>query len=78
MDNNNNNDVDDNGDNVLGTRVYPFATLVLASQSFHLDTHRAKNKLMITRNDIELENVSIPVYLGVTLDQTLSFRCNID
>lgn len=31
MDNNNNNDVDDNGDNVLGTRVYPFATLVLAS-----------------------------------------------
>ena len=41
--------------------------------AFHLNNHQAQRKLNISWNGKELENNSFPVYLGVTLDRTLSF-----
>jgi len=42
--------------------------------AFHLNNHDANRKLKITWNGNLLENDSFPVYLGVTLDRTLSFK----
>ena len=42
--------------------------------AFHLDNHQARRQLRITWNDTTLENTVNPVYLGVTLDRTLSFK----
>ena len=41
--------------------------------AFHLNNHQADTKLKITWNGQTLENDNFPVYLGVTLDRTLSF-----
>ena len=41
--------------------------------AFHLNNHKANRKLDIWWNDEKLENNCFPVYLGVTLDRTLSF-----
>ena len=41
--------------------------------AFHLNNHQAKRKLNIIWNNERLEHVDFPVYLGVTLDRTLSF-----
>ena len=40
---------------------------------FHLNNHQARRKLNIIWNNERLEHVDFPVYLGVTLDRTLSF-----
>ncbi|CAH1242641.1 Hypp6921 [Branchiostoma lanceolatum] len=42
--------------------------------AFHLNNDAATRKLRITWEGKELENTPYPVYLGVTLDRTLSFR----
>ena len=42
--------------------------------AFHLKNHQARRELNITLNNKKLKNDSFPVYLGVTLDRTLSFR----
>ena len=44
---------------------------------FHLNNHQAKRKLNIFWNNERLEHVDFPVYLGVTLDRTLSFAEHI-
>ena len=41
--------------------------------AFHLNNHEANYKLDIKWNGEKLKNDSFPVYLGVTLDRTLSF-----
>ena len=41
--------------------------------AFHLNNHIAKNRLKIRWNGQDLESNDYPVYLGVTLDRTLSF-----
>ena len=41
--------------------------------AFHLNNHQAHKKLKISWNGETLQNDSFPVYLGVTLDRTLSF-----
>ncbi|GFS23252.1 RNA-directed DNA polymerase from mobile element jockey-like protein [Elysia marginata] len=41
--------------------------------AFHLNNHQANTKLEITWNDQPLKYDEHPVYLGVTLDRTLSF-----
>ena len=42
--------------------------------TFHLNNHQANRKLKIVWNNRELEHHPHPVYLGITLDRTLSFR----
>ena len=42
--------------------------------AFHLNNHQADRKLNISWNGNQLENDSFPVYLGVTLDRTLSYK----
>ncbi|NEO82313.1 reverse transcriptase domain-containing protein [Moorena sp. SIO4G3] len=42
--------------------------------AFHLNNHQAQRKLKIKWDDKLLENCKYPVYLGVTLDRTLSFK----
>ena len=42
--------------------------------AFHLNNHEANTKLNITWNGQLLENDNFPVYLGVTLDRTLSYN----
>ena len=42
--------------------------------AFHLNNHQADYKLDITWNGEKLQNDRFPVYLGVTLDRTLSFN----
>ena len=42
--------------------------------AFHLNNHQAHTKLNIMWNGQTLEYNSYPVYLGVTLDRTLSFK----
>ena len=42
--------------------------------AFHLNNHQADRKLKINWDGNQLENDSFPVYLGVTLDRTLSFK----
>jgi len=44
------------------------------SKSFHLRNKEAKRKLRIIWEDVEIENTEYSKYLGVTLDQTLSFK----
>ena len=41
--------------------------------AFHLNNHKTKRKLNIFWNNERLKHDDFPVYLGVTLDQTLSF-----
>ena len=41
--------------------------------AFHLNNYIAKNRLKIRWNGQDLESNDYPVYLGVTLDRTLSF-----
>ena len=45
--------------------------------AFHLNNHQADYKLNIEWNGEKLENDSFPVYLGVTLDRTLSFKQHV-
>ena len=42
--------------------------------TFHLDNKQADRSLKVTWENKELENTKFPVYLGVTLDRTLSFK----
>ena len=42
--------------------------------AFHPNNHQANRKLDIKWNDNQIENDSFPVYLGITLDRTLSFK----
>ena len=42
--------------------------------AFHLNNHKADAKLNVTWNGQLLENDRYPVYLGVTLDRTLSYN----
>ena len=42
--------------------------------AFHLNNHQAHHKLDIKWNGEQLTNDNFPVYLGVTLDRTLSFN----
>ena len=46
--------------------------------AFHLNNRLANRKLKIKWGDNELENHPHPVYLGVTLDRTLSFKEHIN
>ena len=41
---------------------------------FHLRNRDAKRKLNVTWNGLELDHYPNPIYLGVTLDRTLSFK----
>ncbi len=41
---------------------------------FHLRNRDAKRKLDVTWNDLELHHYPNPIYLGVALDHTLSFK----
>ena len=41
---------------------------------FHLRNRDAKHKLNVTWNGLELDHHPNPIYLGVTLDRTLSFK----
>ena len=41
---------------------------------FHLRNRCAKHKLNVTWNGVELDNYPNPIYLGVTIDRTLSFK----
>ncbi|KAJ8333881.1 hypothetical protein SKAU_G00412000 [Synaphobranchus kaupii] len=45
--------------------------------SFHLKNREAKRELDVTWDGIKLENYQHPVYLGVTLDRTLSYKAHI-
>ena len=42
--------------------------------AFHLNNHQPQRKLKIQRDKKMLENCKHPVYLGVTLNRTLSFK----
>ena len=46
--------------------------------AFHLKNHQSRRELNILWNDKKLKNDSFPVYLGVTLDRTLSFREHVN
>ena len=46
--------------------------------SFHLNNHQANRKLQIKWENKDLESHPHPVYLGVTLDRTLSFKEHVD
>ena len=46
--------------------------------SFHLNNHQANRKLKIKWENEELENHPHPVYLGVTLDRTLTFKEHVN
>ena len=46
--------------------------------AFHLRNKQANRKLKITWDNIDLEHYTHPVYLGVTLDRTLSFKNHIN
>ena len=41
---------------------------------FHLSNRNAKHKLNVTWNGLELDHYPNHIYLGVTLDRTLSFK----
>ena len=45
--------------------------------SFHLNNHEASRPLNITWEGETIESTDYPVYLGVTLDRTLSFRQHV-
>ena len=45
--------------------------------AFHLNNHQASTKLNITWNGHELNYDNYPVYLGVTLDRTLSYSQHV-
>ena len=46
--------------------------------TFHLRNREAKRQLQVTWSGTALEHCEHPVYLGVTLDRTLSFKTHID
>ena len=50
-------------------RANPDKTQVTA---FHLRTREANRSLKVSWNGVDLENTTHPIYLGVTLDRTLS------
>ena len=45
--------------------------------AFHLRNRDAKREINVTWNGTRLDNTSIPVYLGVHLDRTLSYKTHI-
>ena len=56
-------------------RANPSKTQVCA---FHLRNREAKRQLQVTWSGTPLENCDHPVYLGVTLDRTLSFKNHVE
>ena len=42
--------------------------------AFHLKNHQADRKLNVTWNGTKLEHTHSPVYLGITLDRSLTYR----
>ena len=56
-------------------RANPSKTQVCA---FHLRNREAKRQLQVTWSGTALEHCEHPVYLGVTLDRTLSFKTHIE
>ena len=42
--------------------------------AFHLNNHQADRKLNVTWNGTKLEHTHSPVYLGITLDRSLTYR----
>ena len=66
------------GPNELGTyynenhlRPNPAKTQLTA---FHLKNHQADSKLNVTRNGTKLDHTHSPVYLGITLDRSFTYR----
>ena len=45
--------------------------------AFHINNREASRKLNITWDNKHLEHIPYPVYLGVTLDRTLSYKEHI-
>ena len=45
--------------------------------AFHLRNIEATGSLKVVWNETELENTAYPVYLGVTLDESLSYKHHI-
>ena len=45
---------------------------------FHLRNREVGRKLSLTWNGVDLKHCDFPVYLGVTLDRTLSYRQHIE
>ena len=56
-------------------RANPSKTQVCA---FHLRNREAKRQLQVTWSGTALEHCEHPVYLGVTLDRTLSFKAHVE
>ena len=42
--------------------------------AFHLNNHQANRKLNVTWNDTKFDHTHSPVYLGITLDHSLTYR----
>ena len=42
--------------------------------AFHLKNHQADRKLNVTWNGTKLDHTNSPVYLGITLDRSLTYR----
>ena len=42
--------------------------------AFHLKNHQADRKLRVTWNGTKLDHIHSPVYLGITLDRSLTYR----
>ena len=42
--------------------------------AFHLNNHQADRKLNVTWNGTKLDRTHSPVYLGITLDRSLTYR----